>query len=103
MFFSDHNGSLLRRQPGANRQNANLVRVNDEVGLHVLLLHFASLHQVSHTGRVPPTPLPEHCVQSTQQGPNVVLHTAINLLSKQKGQANTTPFGVNLMRSQVLY
>ena len=55
--------------------------MNDEVGFHVLLLHFAGLHQVSHARGVPPTPLPQDSVQSTQQGPDVVLHTATNLLS----------------------
>ena len=87
MLFSDHNRSLLRRQPGPNRQNTNLVRVNNEVGLHVLLLHFASLHQVSHTRGVPPTPLPQDHVQGTQQGPDVVLHDATNLLSEQNRKA----------------
>ena len=58
--------------------------MDDKVGLHVLLLHFASLHQVSHARGVPPTSLPQDCVQSTQQGPDVVLHTATNLQSAHK-------------------
>ena len=53
-----------------------LVRVNDEVSLHVLLLHFAGLHQISHLRRIPATALPEHCMQRAQQRPDIVLHCA---------------------------
>ena len=60
---------------GGGRGWAYLVRVNDEVCLHVLLLHFAGLHQISHLRRVPATSLPEHGVQRAQQRPNVVLHS----------------------------
>lgn len=52
-----------------------LVRVDDEVGLHVLLLHFASLHQISHLRGVPATALPQHRVQRAQQRTDVVLHS----------------------------
>ena len=48
--------------------------MNDEVGLHVLLLHFACLYKISHARGVPATPLPQHCVQRAQQSPDVVLH-----------------------------
>ena len=96
-----------QQQSQRHRQMANLVRVNNEVGLHVLLLYFTSLNQVGHARRVPPTSLPQDCVQSTQQSPDVVLHSATNLLSEQKRKKNrkenTTPFGANLMRSQVSY
>ena len=56
-----------------------LVRVDDEVGLHVLLLHLACLHQICHPRGVPPTPLPQNCVQGAQEGSNVVLHDSIRL------------------------
>ena len=58
----------------------NLVRVDDEVGLHVLLLHFACLYKISHAGGVPATPLPQHCVQRAQQSPDVVLHNTQTVL-----------------------
>ena len=48
--------------------------MDDEIGLHVLLLHFASLHQISHLGGLPAAALPQHCVQCAQQCPDVVLH-----------------------------
>ena len=52
---------------------ADLVWVDNEVDLHVLPLDLASLHQISHAGWGPSASLPQHRVDSAQQGTNVVL------------------------------